>query len=381
MKDQYLKDLRLLLDDYNMSSDEKDDIISDYNEMYDHWVEQGMNNDDVEAKLGQPESIISELVEGYRRNDEPVTYRSSTSGSSKETGVRNKIIALSPFVAVILFFVLGFVFNGWAYSWISFLLIPVTAIVMSMAGRESHLLTALSPFIALIAYGVLGFFYDLWHPGWVVFLIIPVIAILTEAKSMKLLELLTALSPFVAVSVYFLYFGPNDLWVPGWLIFLIIPAIGVLNEKSFVKALIWEVLILGGAAIYIYVGEVLGAYDYALLAFVPLALYGLLNSETNFFDMPKQYRIVVIIAIVTYVALGLLSNTVGYNLWGYAWLVFLAIPVYAILHEVEGNEKIIAIMPFISVFIFFTLGFFFGWWAYSWLAFLLIPIVAIIKEA
>jgi hypothetical protein len=68
-------------------------------------------------------------------------------------------------------------------------------------------------------------------------------------------------------------------------------------------------------------------------------------------------------------------------MWGYFWIVFLIIPVYVIYHEVEGDEKIIALMPFIATFIFFTLGWFFNLWAWAWIAYLLIPMVAIIKEA
>ncbi|MGN6744127.1 MAG: DUF1707 SHOCT-like domain-containing protein [Amnibacterium sp.] len=40
------------------------------------------------------------------------------------------LIALSPFVAVVLFFLTG-VAGGWPYSWLWFLLIPVTAIVVN----------------------------------------------------------------------------------------------------------------------------------------------------------------------------------------------------------------------------------------------------------
>jgi len=378
MKEQYLKELRGLLDLYNMESTEKDDIISDYEEMYDNWTEYGMSDTDVETKLGVPSTIIDELTEGYRKKSS-----SSSSQTSSSSGIRTKIIALSPFVALILFFVGGFVFDAWAYSWIAFLLIPVTAIIAEMSFKDPHVFTALAPFAATIGYGILGFYYNLWHPGWLIFLIIPVIAIITERKTMKFFELLTALSPFIAVGVFFLYFGERDLWVPGWLVFLIIPALGILNEKRLIKVLLWETLLIGGALGYLYIGETYGAYDWALFAFAPLALVSLLSSdvEISFFKMPKEYRVVTLIAVVGFVGLGLLSDTIGLNMWGYAWLTFLLIPVYAIQTEVTGSEKVIAFMPFVSVFIFFTLGFFFGLWAYAWLAFLLIPIVAIIKEA
>lgn len=39
------------------------------------------------------------------------------------------IVALSPFIAVALFFLVG-IQNAWAWSWIFFLLIPVSAIIV-----------------------------------------------------------------------------------------------------------------------------------------------------------------------------------------------------------------------------------------------------------
>ena len=50
MKTEYLSELRLLLDKYQMSNTEKDDIIDDYSEMYDNWIEYGMGEEEVEVK-------------------------------------------------------------------------------------------------------------------------------------------------------------------------------------------------------------------------------------------------------------------------------------------------------------------------------------------
>ena len=41
MKSKYLKDLSILLDDYQMDRFEKQDIINDYSEMYDEWIGKG----------------------------------------------------------------------------------------------------------------------------------------------------------------------------------------------------------------------------------------------------------------------------------------------------------------------------------------------------
>lgn len=367
MKTDYLKQLRSLLDNYVIEDVEKDEIINDYNDMYDNWIEYGMNEKDVEIKLGSPQSIISELTEGCKKVSKHIRDQ-----KARKSG---KIIAITPFIALIAFFILGFGFDGWAYSWAVFLIIPITAIISEMSiSKAPHVITALSPFVAVIAYLILGFFYDLWHPGWLVFLIIPVIAILTEKKSIGFLNTLVALSPFAAV-VTFIYLGELGYWQTGWLVFLIIPALGVLNNKSPLKIIVWELVIIGGAAGYLYIGYTYDTWGYALLAFLPLLAFGISQDDEGFKGMRKDYRIVSILVITTYIVFNII-----FGWWIYSWLVFLIIPVYAIIKEVKGSERIIAITPFIALTIFFALGWIFSLWAYAWLAFLIIPVVAIIKE-
>ncbi len=367
MKNEYLSKLKSLLDQYNMEEVEKKDIVNDYDDMYNNWIEYGMSEEQVEEKLGEPSKIIKELTEGYKK----VTTVKRQQQASKN----NKIIAVMPFVSLIAFFIIGFGFDGWAWGWLTFLLIPVVAIIVEMVhNKDKHVLTALSPFAAVIGYLVLGFYYGLWHPGWLVFLVIPVIAIITEGKEIGFLNTLVSLSPFAALIAFF-YLGEQGLYNPGWIVFLVIPALGVLNEKNKVKMLLWEVFIIGGALGYLYIGSTL-SYQYAWLTFAPLVIYSLTQSDTGFIHMPFVYKMLTLGTIAAYVLFGF---TLG--LWGFAWIVFLIIPVYAIITEVDGDEKIIALMPFVSLVIFFTLGWFFVLWHLSWMAFLLIPIVAIIKEA
>ena len=366
MKINYLNELRLLLDKYRMSIIEKDDIINDYSEMYDNWLDYGMKEDEVEDKLGEPDNIIIELVEGYKT----VAHASKVKTSSKNS----KLIAITPFISLVAFFIIGFGYNGWIYGWMAFLLIPISAIFLEMK-QDSHRLTALMPFISLIAFFVLGFVYNLWHPGWLVFISIPLVAIFTERKKIGFLNTLVSLSPLV-ITVVFLYIGLEyNVWTPTWCLFLIIPALGVLNEKSKLRMFIWEVLIIGGVLSYLYFGYTFDEWGYALFSFVPLVAFGILIDNDGILQMDRKYKLVSLLAVLAFFALGFITKQ-----WGYVWIVFLSIPVYAILTETKGNERTIAITPFIAVVIFFTLGWFFGLWAYAWLAFLIIPVVAIIKE-
>jgi hypothetical protein len=350
-----------------MSNNEKDDIIQDYGEMYDNWIDYGMGEEEVEVKLGKPNSIIKELVEGYRK---------VTSPSVEASKNNSKVIAITPFISLVAFFIIGFGFDGWIYGWMAFLLIPITAITLEM-GKDPHKFTALMPFVSLLVFFYLGFVHDLWHPGWLVFMSIPLVAIMIERKSIGTLNTLVSLSPLV-VTVVYLYLGfESNLWVEAWPLFLIVPALGVLNEKSILKIFVWELFIIGGALGYLYIGYTYAEWGYALLTFIPLVIFGLLQEDVEINgNMSKEYKMLVIASLVIYVLLGYLTKE-----WGYFWIVFLSVPVYAIMHETKGNPRTIALTPFIAIVIFFTLGWWFGFWAYAWIAFLIIPIVAIIKEA
>jgi hypothetical protein len=45
-------------------------------------------------------------------------------------------MAFMPFVALGLFFISGFVWNGWAWGWLFFLLIPVAGIIIYGPGAQ-----------------------------------------------------------------------------------------------------------------------------------------------------------------------------------------------------------------------------------------------------
>jgi len=363
MKNNYLEELKGLLNLYQMEDNEVNDIVNDYDDMYNNWIETGMSEEEVESKLGTPRSIIKELTEGYRRK--PRKQKKS-----------DKVIAVSPFVALVIFMVLGFGYDLWAYSWMAFLLIPITAIIAEMDVKENeHVLTALSPFIAVIGYFILGFVYGYWHPGWLIFLIIPVIAIFNSRKSMSFLSLLISLSPFAALVAFF-YLGELGHWQQGWLVFLIIPILGAMEEKSFLRGLLIEFTILIGAFGYLFIGYTYGEWNLALLAFLPaLAVaFAFGYIEVNY-NGSKTYWGFVLLTVAVYL---IVSLAFGY--WNLTWLIFLAIPVFAIVKEVRGSERVIALTPFLALVLFFMIGFLFDGWVYAWLAFLIIPVTAIVAN-
>lgn len=317
-KTEYLDKLDTLLNQFTFHQEEIKDIISDYDDLWSTYADQGYDEEAIVNKLGTPDEIIDELTVDVERKQ--------VAKARKQEVTFEKYIALSPFIALIIFFISGLVFDGWAYAWTAFLIIPV-------------------------------------------------IAILAQFKTMKPIELLTALSPFIALFAYFLIFGALGLWHPGWLIFLIIPAIAILNEDNTTFKVISELLLLLGVLGYLYLDTIPAYQSYAWAAFIPVVLYFLASDQvTIVFNISKPNLVLLLISGAIYVV-----GSELFDLWGYLWIVFFIIPVYNIYVETKGPERLIAIMPFISVSIFMTLGVFFNGWAYAWLAFLLIPMVAITK--
>lgn len=87
----------------------------------------------------------------------------------------------------------------------------------------------------------------------------------------------------------------------------------------------------------------------------------------------KIIAVMPFISILTFFILGFYAD-----LWHPGWMVFLAIPMTAILLQTRLKEGLVALMPFLSVIIFLILGWGFGLWHPGWLIFLSIPMTAIV---
>ncbi len=103
--------------------------------------------------------------------------------------------------------------------------------------------------------------------------------------------------------------------------------------------------------------------------------------------MPKKNELaglitglVSVIAAACFFILGFLTHD-----WHYAWLIFLAVPVTAVIANIVTKNKdisgsIIALVAILCAAAFFILGFLFDIWHPGWLVFLAIPIAAMIFE-
>lgn len=386
MKEKYLEELKVLLSQYEISNEEIEDILADYGEMIDDAKMKAMSDEKIIEIIGSPKKVVTDLSESYllKEEDGELVYEyhhrsRGLGGSHKKRD--NRIVALMPFISLIVFFVLGLKFDAWHPGWLVFFATPITAIIVNVFERKSAAgIISIMPFVATILYLILGFKFNYWHPGWLVFLLIPVTAILSKASSMKFLALLTSLSPFIALTFFFLYTNYYDNWHLSWLVFLIIPILGGLQKDNFWKAFILELSILLAIAAYLYVGFVLDEWAIGLWAFlIPIGV-AILTSDEKFLVVSKDgvpMFLMFLACLAIYIGFGLLLG----NTWHYLWMIFFVIPMYAIIKHGGKKNRIVALMPFISTVLFFGLGFIFQAWSIAWIVFLLIPMVAIIKNA
>ncbi|XMB72607.1 DUF1700 domain-containing protein [Mycoplasmatota bacterium WC30] len=379
MKEKYLEELKELLLEYSIKNDEIEDILADYGEMIDDAIMKNISDDQIIKMIGTPEQVVKDLSEEFDKDEEYIYIHRG--GHRKSVKRDNRLTALMPFISLIIFFILGFGFQLWHPGWLVFLSIPIVAIIINAFDKNSiNGFVALSPFIALVTYLILGFGFQLWHPGWLVFFIVPIFGVLSGFKTMRFISFLTAVAPFIATITFVLVGHYTGLWNPIWLIFMIIPMIGVLHEKKLWKVIVLELSFLIAIATYLYLGYQYGEWGYGLFAFLIPAGISILLSDDSFLVINvknKSSWILFLVLTIIYVGFGVVYP----ETWVYLWMIYLALPVYAIIKNAPKDTRLVACMPFISTVIFFSLGIFGGFWAFSWMAFLLIPMVAILKNA
>lgn len=88
--------------------------------------------------------------------------------------------------------------------------------------------------------------------------------------------------------------------------------------------------------------------------------------------------LVAIIAVAVFMILGFTTGK-----WYILWTVFLAIPLVAIIGEIitgstKRGDALIGLIAILAVIVFVLLGFYSGLWYIAWVVFLAIPITAIL---
>ncbi|XMB85993.1 DUF1700 domain-containing protein [Mycoplasmatota bacterium WC44] len=273
-KGKFLEKLEEYLYDYDVNRKVVNDILSDHESIIDEAVENGRNEEEFIARLGNPKAIASNLKSEIK----------------SEFNYEYRAVAISPFIATVIFMLLGFI-------------------------------------------------WDLWHPGWLVFLMIPILGVVTSTK-LKPITLLTALSPFITTLIFFTYASITDVWHPTWIVFLFIPLIGILNDENSIKRNVMFLLILLSITGYLLL--VGSEYDhYAWLLFMVPVLYGIpagyieVGGTGDNDPNEKIMKWTVFTTTIGYFVLGII-----FDIWHPTWLIFLLIPIIAILvYNGKDNDQ------------------------------------------
>jgi len=94
----------------------------------------------------------------------------------------------------------------------------------------------------------------------------------------------------------------------------------------------------------------------------------------------KDNRIVALMPFITTIVFFILG--LGFQLWHPGWLVFLAIPMTAILvnaFDKNSMNGVIALSPFVAAIAYLIMGFGFDLWHPGWLVFFVVPILGIMS--
>lgn len=316
-KEKYLEKLSYYLSERSFDQFEIDDIIEDYQLMIDEALENGVLEDELEDHLGSPREIVNQLRK-------TIVFKRVKS---------NKLVALSPFISIIIFFGLGFSMGLWHPGWVVFFLIPISGILSSRKRSKLKAFVELMPFVALAVFLFVGIVFKVWRPTWVVFLLIPASHILETKDEYR-------------------------IW--SFLAFITIPIIYVLSFYFFPFRLNWLIL---------------------LILFFPASYSGVVSVRINGMrqrGMERYFVLIIFLVIITYVILGSI-----FHIWHPLWLIFLLIPVSSILlssNHMKQKFSFVAISPFVAVTLFVLFGELFSGYYWSWLFFLIIPMAGILKS-
>lgn len=157
-REQFLKRLGKSLK--RLSSDERRDIIQDFEEHFVFGLEEGKTEEKIAASLGSPNQIAKELLASYHM--EKVEATASTGNIFRAVwaviglGFFNLVIVLGPFIALA-----GVAFAGWA-SGIAFIVSPLLVLVNAVIYPETFALFDLFLSIMLSGLGLfiaIGMFF------------------------------------------------------------------------------------------------------------------------------------------------------------------------------------------------------------------------------
>lgn len=164
MKDKFLNDLRLFLQNKNVSDKDCDEIVKDYKEFYEEYLQRNYTDEQIYEKFGTFDEIYI--------NIEPTIKKRQI-----EKKWQKKLISITPLLSVIIFISVGVLANKWHPTWLIFLSVPISGVLFN-GKKLKYKIMGVLPLLLVITYILIGTIFKVWHPTWLIFLFIPAINIL-----------------------------------------------------------------------------------------------------------------------------------------------------------------------------------------------------------
>lgn len=315
----YFHNLEKYLEEKYVIKSQIEEIVNDYKEFYDEYLNSGLTNEEIFVKLGTPKDIYNSLRGTIIRE--------------KKATRKSKLVSTSPFIATIIFF-------------------------------------------------LLGYFLTAWHPGWLVFFLVPISGVFASKGS--LFKKITGSLIFIGIVVAFLlpYYQVLE-WKYSWLFIIafLIPSSSLSNKTTKFKNILSTLSLIISIIAYIILVSLNVSIPLALLSFLLPFLVGIYTGHVEVFTSFNTGRkgIIITTSFIIFISLFIIFGLTFHN-WAYIWQILLLPFIITIIVNNDKNDRVItSIMPFIATIIFFSVGYFCDAWAISWLAYLLIPIAGVLK--
>jgi len=98
----------------------------------------------------------------------------------KKINWKQRISLATPFICLIIYLTVGYIYDIWSPTWVVFFAIPIVPALLDIDD-----LRMFYPIFILAAYLVLGITLNYWHPAWILFITIPVFYILVPKRTFK----------------------------------------------------------------------------------------------------------------------------------------------------------------------------------------------------
>ncbi len=318
-KQTFLEELKEALSDYEYEASVITDVLEDHQNLIEEAVERGFSESDYIRTLSTPRQIAKSLKHVEKRREEK----------------DHKLVALSPFLAVIAFFLIGFGTGAWHPGWLVFLGIPIAGVLFEDVGEWKAL--ALSPFLAVIAFFLIGHYLGRYDVSFLVFFSIPVLGLIRKKRMIDRVSLVG----FIVLPLVYLVVQFNDPIEYGWLILSPLLVLAVLSGSIQVRV------------------------DF-------------LSKGREDFGRRLGFLIAISISLlIVYLVIGLLTSA-----WHPWWVLVMIVPMVIVyLIDDEDRFNVVSYTPFVAVMLFFLVGHYFNLYQLSWLFFLMIPIAGVLQES